>query len=127
MHTNINISIQIYACSTFLFTESQWCFYITQETLCVGRNNPYLVYISNRYSFCLFPYSLILSKPNVTQLNSTKLKSTIKQLALDLDIVATCSTTIPTHPTTTTSKDHIEQFKVLLKADHSLVVIDFNE
>ena len=36
----------------------------------------------------------ILSKPNATQLNST-----LKQLALELDIVVTCSTH-PPHPTT---------------------------
>ena len=33
-----------------------------------------------------------------TQRNSTQLKTTLKQLALELDTVVTCSTTPPTHP-----------------------------
>ena len=37
-----------------------------------------------------------LSKPNATQLNTT-----LKQLALELDIVVTCTPPHPTHPTTT--------------------------
>ena len=37
----------------------------------------------------------LFSKPNATQL-----KATLKQLALELDIVVRCSTTHPTHPPT---------------------------
>ena len=37
-----------------------------------------------------------------TQRNSTQLKTTLKQLALELDTVVTCSTT---HPTTTNFSD----------------------
>ena len=36
-----------------------------------------------------------------TQRNSTQLNPTLKQLALELDIVVKCSTTPPHHPTTT--------------------------
>ena len=38
-----------------------------------------------------------------TQRNSTQLNPTLKQLALELDIVVTCSTTPPPHPTPPTN------------------------
>ena len=46
-----------------------------------------------------------------TQRNSTQLNATLKQLALESDIVVTCSTTPPPHPTTNfsaTSRQAIE-------------------
>ena len=46
------------------------------------------------------PVVLLTEKIVKTQRNSTQLKTTPKQLTLELDIVATCS---PPHPTTTTN------------------------
>ena len=45
-----------------------------------------------------------------TQRNSTQLNATLKQLALELDIVVTCSATNPAHPTHPTHPPHHKLF-----------------